>query len=432
MGILQRTSRYDPAIQLSFPKRVHMKAIICLFASCFLGSTAILAQAVPAASGGTRPGPPFVYAVRYSDTAQFANRTPTIQASALSGTVDYVNRSARLPFSMEYGGGYIWTLSGPAYQTGQFHHLLLSQGIDFRRWKYSFSNNVSYLPQSPTVGFSGIPGLGEGLGGTTPTGTSSQTILTESTHVLDNALTGGMEHSLNYATTLGIGGGYELLTFPDVNGLDVNTTQGYAQLVRRFSSRTELTGRAGYSLYTFPGTPYSITSGTATLGLMHRWTRNFRTTAAAGPMLIKSTLGSFLPSKLNYAITSSAIYTMKNTDFSGSYIHGTSSGSGYLYGGISDTVMGGYRRVMGLNTVVSLMGGYFRTAGLTSAIGVTNAEFGGAEATWHVTGKLIVFADYTATNQNIPASLSGTALDDLRHIVGFGFGFSSLPTRTQP
>lgn len=406
-----------------------MKATHCLVALCFLGSAVSFAQVDPSATGSTAaPGNNLVYAFRYGQAAQFSSQLATQQTSNLSATLDYQNREQRYPFSVQYGGGYIWTLSGPSYQAGQFHRLLLTQGVDFRRWKINLSDNVSYLPQSPTVGFSGIPGIGEIIGLPNPSPSTGQTILSSSTHVVDNIGSGEIEHSFSYATTGSIGGNYELLRFPYNDGININNVSGIAQLGRRISGRTTVAARALYTQHSYPGTTITISTGTALLGVHHRWTRTLSTDIAAGPQKIQSSISTLIPSSLSYAVNGGLNYQRRLSEFDANYSHGTNGGSGYLIGGTIDMLNGNLTHQFGPNSQVGFMGGFNRTSALNGT-GATTAEYGGMQGTWRVAGNLILFANYSVMNQSSSLSLPGTVLTDLRNIIGFGFGYSSREVR---
>jgi hypothetical protein len=409
-----------------------MKPIIGLLALSFLGSVAGFAQVDPSATGAVpASGANLVYAFRYGQSALMSSQAPTMQMSNLTATLGYRNREPRLPFTMEYGGGYIWTLSGPGYQTGQFHRLMLTQGITLRRWNAVLTNNMSYLPQSPTLGFSGIAGIGEIIGLTGTSSSTSQTILTGSTHVIDNITRGEVSHTLNYATTASVSGGYELLRFPNDDGININTVTGQAQLGRRISARTTLIASAAYTQFSYQSTIVTISTGTGLLGFSHRWTRNLTSDLSAGPQKIKSSVSALVPSKLSYALNADTSYKLRNSEYSAAYSHGTNGGSGYLIGGMIDTASGSMTHMFGPNTQLGLAGGYFHTVALSglSGSGTTNAEYGGAQATWNLGNKLMVFASYSAVNQTSTSVLSGTALSGLRHIIGFGFGYTSRETR---
>src|SRR5271169_296727 len=138
-----------------------MKTVCKLLGIFFIACAAAHAQVVPAATG---PGGPAVsgnlhYALRYSQSAESGSSLGDWQTSSSSVSLDYANDNPRRPFSLNYGGGYTWTLTGPTYSTGLFQHLLLSQGIVWSKWNVMVSDDVSYRPQAPTTGFSGIPGI---------------------------------------------------------------------------------------------------------------------------------------------------------------------------------------------------------------------------------------------------------------------------------
>ena len=388
-------------------------------------SAAASAQVVPAATGPSSlpVNGNLQYALRYGQTAQFSSFEPNLVASTVSGSLNYTNTSQRVPFSIDYGGGYTWTVTGPSYESGLFQHLLISQGIDWRKWKLLVSDNVSYLPQAPTLGFSGIPGTGEPIGVTNPAPSSSQTILTLNTHVVDNAATGKVEHVLSYATSVSADGGSEMLRFPNHDGLDTDTLSVNGQVGQRLTARNALFGRYAFSNYTYPGSTSSIKTSTALLGFRRIWTRNLTTEAGAGPEWIASTINTVVPTTTNFAANATLTYKHRFSTMNLRYGRGTNGGSGYLIGGLVDTVQGDFSHDFGVNWSVGMSSGYERTSGLNNN-GVTNAIFGGTQATWRVGRNLIVFANYSGTNQSSTVALPTNALNQLLQVVGFGFGYS--------
>jgi hypothetical protein len=410
-----------------------MKLNFALIIFSCLGSSAF-AQVAPSASGGaTMASTPrgIQYAFRYSHTASFSHQYQNEQLSMVSGSVRYANRDLEKPFIMDYAGGYNFTLSGPGYSTGQFHHMYLSQGANLRRWHFSVADNVSYLPQSPTTGFSGIPGTGETIGLPNPVSSSTQSILTVSTHVLNNFAAGEMEHVLNYATNVTFGGGSDYLHFPDGNGIDSRSISANANLERRINPRTRLFGRYIYSVYDFAGTGVSMNTQTALVGIRRRVTRNLSADISSGPQRIDSNVTTLIPANLSYAVNASAVYTVRNTTFSGIYVHGTNSGGGYLMGGAVDNGQGDFLRQFGRKFALGISGGYLRTAAFNNN-GVTNGAFGGAQGTWWLGRNMIVFANYTGTTQTSTSSLPGNALNQTLHRLSFGFGLSSREQRVRP
>ena len=384
------------------------------------------AQVVPAATGPTAPtviGKP-TYAVRYAEGAQFMTGQSSWQTSTVSGTLDYASASERHPFALDYAGGYTWTLTGPAYGSGQFHHLFLSQGAIWRKWKFMGGDDVSYLPQSPTTGFSGIPGIGEPIGTPNPAPATSQTILTLNTPALENVADGELEHDLNGATALRLGGNYGLLRYPYSSvGLENDTASANAEISHRFSGRNSMSGRYVFSNFSYPGYNVSFDTNTAYVGVVHRWTRNLDSSISAGPQFASSSVGTAVPSSISVAVNANINYLLRFTTAGVTYTRGANSGGGFLVGGEVDSVKVDFSRQLGMNFLMGLTSGYERTDSLNNT-GTIDAAFGGAQGTWLIGRKIIVFANYTGTTQSSNAALPTNALNTLLQVVSFGVGYS--------
>lgn len=402
-----------------------MKTILKLAIFLLTVGTAASAQVAPAATGpnSVPVSGNLQYAFRYAQAAQFATVEPTVQTSAVSGTLTYTNMSERRPFFLDYGGGYTWTLLGPEYETGLFQRMRISQGADWRKWKFVASDDVSYTPQSPTTGFSGIPGTGEPIGVPNPAPSTSQTILTLNTHALDNIVSGEVGHVISFATTVSGNGGWEILRYPDGNGLDTNSVSLNGQIAQRLTARNTLLGRYVFSRYSYPASSVSVRTNTGYLGFRRMWSRNLVTEFSAGPQWTASTDNSVVPTSTNFAATASLLYKFRYSSADVTYSRGTNGGSGYLVGAKIDQLQGGVSHDFGINWNVGLTMGYSRTSGLNNN-GTTNATFGGAQATWRAGRSLIVFASYTGTNQSSSSALPTNALNQLWQVVGFGFGYS--------
>ena len=386
------------------------------------------AQVVPAATGPS-PVPPggksFEYAVRYSQTAQFGSSFSTLQTATGSGSLTYINNNERTPFTAEYSGGYTWTLTGPGFESGQFQRVFLTQGIDWKKWKVMLSDDASYLPQSPLTGFSGIPGIGEPIGGTTTVPSSTQSILNLSTHVIENNGSGLLEFDPTKSTSISGGGNSVLLRYPNGDGLDTDTLSANATVIHTLNARDSLTATYLYSNFTYPDYLVTFETKSGLIGLVHKWTRNLTTNFSAGPELLTS---SVVPDSMDVTVGASIEYLLRFSSFGLSYDRGTTGGSGYLFGAKVNTVSGNYQREFAPDWSMGLTGGYRETGDLTDN-GVTRGIFAGAEATRRFGQDVIVFANYTATTQSTTATLPTNALSQLLNMIGFGVGYSPRPRR---
>ncbi len=409
----------------------------CMLLFLLLVCSVANAQVVPEATGPgvarepvTPTGSYLQYALRYSEIGRFGTSIASEQAASASGTLDYTHASERRPFTMEYGGGYTWALSGPAYGIGQSQRIFLSQGFTGRKWNFQVSDDASYLPQTPNTGFLGVPGIGEPIGVTNPNPTSTQTILNLNTHAVENIANGTLVADLSNSTLVTGGGGDVLLRYPNGDGFDTDTLSATGALTRVINARNSLTGTYDFYNFSYPGYDVTFVTNSGLIGLQHKWTRNLMTNVSAGPQFITSSVPSVVPSSLNVTVNASLTYLLRFTTASATYTRGANGGSGYLFGAEVDDAVANLSHQYGLNWTLGLTAGLQRTAGLNNN-GTTDAVFGAAEGIWRVKGNMILFANYTADDQWSTATLPTNTLNLLMHTIGFGIGYSPLPRRVR-
>jgi hypothetical protein len=422
-----------------------MKTTHKILAFLFTVGTAAHAQVEPAATG---PGVPLPsgnlnYSFHYSQSAQFGSSLGDWQTANASADVTYANSKERLPFSLTYGGGYTFTIAGPSYGTGLFQHLFLSQGIQWRKWNATVSDSVSYLPQAPTTGFSGIPGTGEPIGGPNPSPPSGQTILTLKTSVVDNAVNGQIEHNLNFATSVNAGGSSSLLRYPDGNGLNTNSLAASAGVTQRLNARNSLTARYTFSEFSYPDySSYSLMTNSGQFGFKREWSRKITTNLSVGPQWTGSLDSTVPPTQTTVGGNASVIYQYHFVSAGLTYSRGVIGGSGFLLGAESDDVSANYSQDFGKNLTIGLSASYMRTSGLqnspagqpNSAAGlqanqVIDGEFGGVQVTRRLGRYLTLFAGYTATDQSSNSALPSNVLGQMLQGISFGIGYSPRETR---
>jgi hypothetical protein len=346
--------------------------------------------------------------------------------SSPSGSLSYTNQNERLPFTLNYSGGYTWNEAGSPYSTGLFQHLALSQGFVWSRWNLAASEDVSYLPQAPTTGFSGIPGIGEPIGQAGSTTTPNQTILTLNTHSVSNSAGAQIGHTFNHWASLSFGGNSELLRFPDGNGLDTNGRVANASLSWRLDARNSVSASYQFSQFSYPRSGVSFTTNSGLLGFKRAWNRKITSNISAGPQWTGSSTG-FIPSSTSVAANAAIDYHFRNISAGLSYNRGVNGGSGYMFGAETDSVNGNLSRQFGRDLEVGIEGSYRRMAELRKN-GVTNGKYGGVQANRRIGRYLSVFANYTAMDQSSSSPLPANVLSRLIQEVGFGIEFSPRET----
>ncbi len=403
-----------------------MKATLKFAVLLLMPAITAAAQVAPAATGPWVPIPrgTLNYSANYSQTIENGGGLGTWQTSAVSASLAYSNLNERLPFSMNYGGGYNWTISGPSYYTGLFQHLLISQAIVGPSWSVSVSDDASYTPEAPTFGFIGIPGVGGSITGQNPPpSVPDQSILTLNTKVLDNAASGGVTRNLTAATALNLGGTYNILRFPDNNGISCNDAAANGGLSWRLDARNSIFGNYVFSQFEYPDFDFSFQTHSGFLGFERAWTRKITTSVSAGPQWTVSSTGTDVPSSLGVAANATLTYQFGYTTAGLNYARGVNSGAGYLIGAETDSISASYSRQFGQNLNVGLSGSYMRTAALGS-YGATAAKYGQAEVTRRLGNYWSVFGNYSVIVQSSSAALPGNVLGQLIRVAGFGISFS--------
>ena len=347
-----------------------MKTALKLLAFVATVANAAFAQVVPEATG---PGMPVSgkvhYDLHYSEIQYLGGSVNDSQSAVFSGNVDYANLSDRLPFSLKDAGGYSWAVEGAPYGVGPFDNLSLSQGFVRRKWNLQFSDSASYRKEAPTTGFSGVPGTGEPIGGSTTPPSSSQSILTLNTSTVDNSANAEFERTLNYATTLNLGGNSELLRYPDGNGIDTDNETANAGLTQRLNARNSLSYRYLFSQFSYPdgdhGLPTtSLMTNSALFGYQRHWTRQITTNAAVGPEWVEGANSAVVPSSTRVSGNASFEDQFRFGSVSLNYSQTTSGGGGFLVGGEVDSASAGFTREFKKTLTTELSGGYMHTSGL--------------------------------------------------------------------
>jgi hypothetical protein len=391
------------------------------------------------------------YDLRYSEGSQLDGPAGSQQQSFVSGDASYSDTNKRYPFSLQYGGGYGWVWAGQPSAGDVFQHLALSQGMAWRSWSLSANDSVSYTFQTPTTGFSGIPGTGEPIGGITNTTPTDQTVLTVNTRTLDNIATASAGHRLDQATSLSFGGSVGNLHFMDKNGQDTDTLEADAGVTHRLDAQNSLSGGYSFSQQKYVNTGYSTQYTTVKFGFMRRWNRRISTSIMVGPTwsAISGTPGTTsmpLPNSTSLYLSASIQYTARNGAASLSYLQGDNGGSGYFVGAKVNSVDANYSRSFGKRLTIGSTASYMRTASLfavylvgesngeivvipTNVAGTTNAWYGGAQASWKLGRYLGCFANYTALDQSTSAQITAIGsntniLSGMTQQIGFGISYS--------
>ena len=437
-------------------------AISALFVISTVGSAAY-GQAVPAGIATIDTAPNALaldgilhYDLSASEIVQlgYYGAGQVTASSVLSGDVAYAAKSTTRPFSLTFAGGVILpNQSGQGVTT--YEDLSVSQGYTTRHWVFNVSDTFSFLPESPTTGLSGIPGVGD-IGVVPIPGPGQGAaggVLTVSGDRIGNSLNGSLERQISPSTSISGAGSWTVLHFLGDSSEELNyaQTSGSVALNQRFNARNSASVTAVYSTFDYSGPqagPADPNIETREINVSYQriLSRTFSVTGSVGPEWVSSSNGALIPSALNVDGSASLIYTRKSTTASLGYTRGVNGGSGVLPGALSDSFLFAAGHPYGRNWVVSISGAYTRTAGLTSLPalnslqGITTSTttpvhevydtvYGGVEVRRRISTNFSGYFNYTALDQSTNYSLgaqnvlSGTSQT-------FGIGISFAPRST--
>jgi hypothetical protein len=391
-------------------------------------------SAAPVTSGGPAISGTLHYAVRFSQIMNLDTATDNDLGQTGSVSVDagYNSTSERHPFGLLYSGGGLWTTQAGS-KNSSFQNLQLTQQFVARKWIFNISDSVSYLPQAPSTGASGIPGVGDLTGslgfGTLPLGiVPNQSILTNYAPRISNATSGGLEYRLDGRTALTGSGSFGLIRFVDGDGLDGTQENASFGISRRLDARDTIGGEYLYSRFAYDVSGFSIASNGGEVTFTRQWSRRLKSTIGFGPQWMHSSDSSLLPASTYLAGNAELAYTLGSTSARLLYVRGLNGGSGISEGGVTDSVQLGISRVLSRDWTFAFTGSFARTDAMISA-GVTTTKYGGSQISRRLGRYASAYLSYTVMAQSTPTTSLGNALSGLTHVFGVGFGFSPRETR---
>ncbi len=435
-----------------------MKIRLAVSALLLTASSISHGQAVPTATSPMAPSNSLLnlspvdgvvhYALSASEVVQYGyyGAGDVTNSTVLSGDLAYTAKSTTRPFNMLFAGGVSIGNQG-GQGTTTFWNVAVSQGYITRKWVFNISDSFSFLPQSPTTGLSGIPGIGD-LGAIPvpgPVEGPAGGVLSFAGNRIGNSLGGSAERQLDHATSISGAGSWSVLNFLGDSTNELNNTEVSATVAlnRRLDQRSSASLNAVYSTFTYSGpaanflTPDIETRG-INLSYQRLLSRTLSASVSAGPQWVNSSNDLLIPPALNVAASASLSYSRRSTNASVYYSRGVNGGSGVLPGAISDSIGAGLGRSFGRDWVASVSAAYSHTAGLTQLAGIPGAPskeiydtvFGGIQVTRRISTRFSGYLSYGAQNQSSNFFLPGqNALNGTSQTFGIGITFSPRSTR---
>jgi hypothetical protein len=330
------------------------------------------------------------------------------ESTALSGSLGYLSSSPNKPFSLVYSGGYLYS-SVPGYPANStFQNLAASQVWTTKNWNFVIDDAVSYLPESPTTGLSGIPGVGDiGVNPVQIGDQPSQSILTNYAARVGNGLNGGVTRKVNKSWSINGSASWQILHFLDNEGINSSMVTASVGPTYRINARSSASANVVYS-YTndkYLGQSYPFESEGVTLEYQRQLTRFFSMNVAAGPQRTfgSGTTSGLIPSNITVIANAALTYSRKTTTASLFFSRATNAGSGVVLGALTNSVGGTVQEQFSRNWQGALTASYSKSTSLAQVAGFAqdyNSTFGGAQVSRRLSRSFSAYLSYTAVHQN--------------------------------
>jgi hypothetical protein len=419
-----------------------MKMLPTVLASCLLvaGLHGVAsAQAAPAATGTstipTLNNAPLAGQLNYSLSGSesilvgYNGGDALTSSTNVSGSASFVSASQTHPLSFLYSGGYLFGES-----TGQpnaiFQDFGISQEWITRHYVFLLGDQVSYLPNAPVFGLSGVPGVGDI--GTQPIGTGSlpvESILTDYGKQVSNTAHGSATAKLSAGTSLTGFGDYTVLRFPSSNGINTDEVDGGASLNHRLDARDTIGGGYTYSNFSYQsGQSISVTSQEVNLQYQHVFSRQLLVAGSAGPQRTSSSEPAVIPTSTNVAADLSLFYSAKSVHYLLSFNRGSSSGAGVLEGSLADNVNFTASRQLTRDWSGGISANYGDASSLEkvgNASFTANSFYAGLQATRKLGRDFSAYGSYNVEFQSTGGpSLEVNAFNGVENVIGLGITYS--------
>ena len=346
-----------------------------------------------------------------------------------SGLAAYLSNSPTDPFSAVYTGSFI---TGDATAPARvLSNLAMSKVVDLGRYHVVVADAVSYSPENPVSGLTGVPGLGDGntapLSGST-TGLDVQTI---NTSVLSNRVSGTTSYSLSAATSVSGTASQSVIRYLSVPGgstTDQNEWTFSGGLRQMMDASTSLGVRYSYAEYSYLGSGLSVKSQSIAFTASRTLTPYLSVNGSVGPQFTSSSNPTFEPSSSSYSLSGALLYHNDQWNATVNANRGINGGSGLISESESTTVAGRVNRQIGSVVNLSATASYSSYTSLQAGSDSTQSLVVGGQANRAVAAHISAFASYTLQRQlNQGFGVSTLVLNGTTQTLSFGVSYSPGP-----
>ncbi len=342
-----------------------------------------------------------------------------------SGNVAYLSVSADHPFSLVYSGAYLLSNSA-RYPSEILSNLHLSQVLPFHRYRFIIADSINYLPETPSTGLSGVPGLGDV--NVAPVAESGQDVLTTYAQRITNRVSATLGRELTARTNLSASGSQSIIRYLDVpqgSTVDANGYSGNLGLNHQFSANTGGGFSYAYNKFTYLSYDYGITSQSVRVQFQRTLTPRISFTGSIGPQHVSSSNSALIAPRTSLSGSAGLNYVNRPWTFALTFSEGASSGSGLVAGSEVTSLHFTTTRQFGRSFHASANAGYISTSSLQGGLYNARSIVVGVQANRSITRHLSGYTSYTVQHQiNSGFGVPSLALSGLNQSLAFGLTFA--------
>lgn len=423
MRLTMKTYLVAPVILLAFGSLAHAQDVPAVVVS-----TPTFGFSLPSVEGT------MTYSLNAAESIDTGYGTGGVDTTtSLSGSLGYLSSSPDKPFSLVYSGGYLYSTM-PGYPgSSTFQNLAASQVLTTRNWNFVVDDAVSYLPESPTTGLSGIPGVGDiGVEPVQIGDVPAQNIFTNYATRLGNGLSGSATRKISADLSMSTSGSWQILHFFGNEGIDSSTATGSAGPSYRLDARSSVGASVIYSYTndTYLGNSYVFETEGISGQYQRQLSHFFNMSVSAGPQRTSGSgsTDALIPSEISVVGSAALSYARRSTSASIAFVRGTNAGSGVLYGALSDSVNGAVRKQFSRDWQGALTASYSKNTSLAQIAGFEQSYqsiYGGGQLSRRLSRSFSAYFSYTAVtqSQNSPASTQ-SIFSGLSQVFAFGITYA--------
>ena len=296
----------------------------------------------------------------------------TSSASSLGVNLSFGRDWGQSHIAGYYGGAQVFYSPNSAYNTA-YHNLAVSQEIHRARWVLRLRHDLLLSPEASfggldVGGLAVFPGASP-LNNLQPSSAGTETILTQRAKRLRNMTLGEVNYFLSRRSIVTLAGSYTSLNFSDPGFIESQSVTGRVGFDYALAPKDAIAFMYEYGRTDFSASPDRLETDSFQFSYGRRVTGRLAFQIAAGPQLLRS---SSQDHALTWTLTGATIYRTPRNQYSLSYSHGPTGGSGVFSGASSNTVNASLSRSLTPFWSSSLSAGYAFDKNLAPASGVVS------------------------------------------------------------